>query len=76
MLKILRRVTAGIHPEAEMSRYLTEHGYANTPPLLGEVIRVCAGRHAAHARSSCKAFVRNQGDGWGWTKALPRPRRG
>ena len=25
-----------------MSRYLTEHGFANTPPLLGEVVRVDA----------------------------------
>ncbi len=34
VLKIVRRVSAGIHPEGEMTRYLTERGFANTAPLL------------------------------------------
>jgi maltose alpha-D-glucosyltransferase/alpha-amylase len=68
MLKILRRVTAGIHPEAEMSRYLTEAGYANTPPLLGEVVRVSADG-TPHTLMLIQGFVRNQGDAWGWTLA-------
>jgi maltose alpha-D-glucosyltransferase/alpha-amylase len=66
MLKILRRVTAGIHPEAEMSRYLTEAGYANTPPLLGEVVRVGAD-DTPFTLMLMQGFVRNQGDAWGWT---------
>ena len=66
MLKILRRVTAGIHPEAEMSRYLTEAGYANTPPLLGEVVRV-SDDGTPHTLMLMQGFVRNQGDAWGWT---------
>ena len=37
MLKIFRRISPGEHPEAEMGRYLTAHGFANSPPLLGEV---------------------------------------
>ena len=39
MLKLFRRVTAGPHPEAEMGRYLTEQGFTNIAPLLGEVVR-------------------------------------
>jgi maltose alpha-D-glucosyltransferase/alpha-amylase len=66
MLKILRRVTAGIHPEAEMSRHLTEAGYANTPPLLGEVVRV-SDDGTPHTLMLVQGFVRNQGDAWGWT---------
>jgi maltose alpha-D-glucosyltransferase/alpha-amylase len=66
MLKILRRVTAGIHPEAEMSRYLTEAGYANTPPLMGEVVRV-SDDGTPHTLMLVQGFVRNQGDAWGWT---------
>jgi maltose alpha-D-glucosyltransferase/alpha-amylase len=66
MLKILRRVTAGIHPEAEMSRYLTEAGYANTPPLLGEVVHV-SDDGTPHTLMLMQGFVRNQGDAWGWT---------
>jgi maltose alpha-D-glucosyltransferase/alpha-amylase len=66
MLKILRRVTPGIHPEAEMSRYLTEAGYPNTPPLLGEVVRV-SDDETPHTLMLVQGFVRNQGDAWGWT---------
>jgi maltose alpha-D-glucosyltransferase/alpha-amylase len=66
MLKILRRVTAGIHPEAEMSRYLTEAGYLNTPPLLGEVVRV-SDDGTPHTLMIIQGFIRNQGDAWGWT---------
>jgi maltose alpha-D-glucosyltransferase/alpha-amylase len=66
MLKILRRVTAGIHPEAEMSRYLTEAGYANAPPLLGEVVRV-SDDGTPHTLMLMQGFVRNQGDAWAWT---------
>ena len=68
MLKILRRITAGIHPEAEMSRYLTESGYANTPPLLGEVVRV-SDDGTPHTLMLMQGFVRNQGDAWAWTLA-------
>ena len=41
MLKIFRRISAGEHPEAEMSRYLTAQGFANAPPLLGDIVRSC-----------------------------------
>ncbi|UYN97784.1 MAG: maltose alpha-D-glucosyltransferase [Enhydrobacter sp.] len=66
MLKIFRRVAAGHHPEAEMSRHLTTHGFANTPPLLGEVVRIDrAGER--HSLAVAQTFVRNQGDAWTWT---------
>jgi maltose alpha-D-glucosyltransferase/alpha-amylase len=67
VLKILRRLVAGIHPEAEMSRHLTEVGYAAAPALLGEVVRV-APDGTAHTLMLLQAFVRNQGDGWSWTQ--------
>ena len=66
MLKLLRRVFPGTHPEAEMGRYLTDRGYANTPPLLGEVARYDADG-TPHTIVLLQGFVRNQGDGWGWT---------
>ena len=31
MLKIFRRISPGHHPEAEMHRYLTEHGFMHAP---------------------------------------------
>jgi maltose alpha-D-glucosyltransferase/alpha-amylase len=66
VLKIVRRVPAGIHPEGEMTRYLTERGFANTAALLGEVVRVSLDG-TPHTLAIAQSFVRNQGDGWGWT---------
>jgi maltose alpha-D-glucosyltransferase / alpha-amylase len=66
IFKLVRRVSPGIHPEAEMGRYLTERGFANTPPLLGEVTRYDPDG-TPHTLVLVQGFVRNQGDGWGWT---------
>jgi maltose alpha-D-glucosyltransferase/alpha-amylase len=69
IIKLFRRVTDGPHPEAEMGRYLTENGFANTPALLGEVVRV-EPDGTRHALAIAQAFVRNQGDAWAWTLDL------
>ncbi|WP_349371051.1 maltose alpha-D-glucosyltransferase [Salinarimonas sp.] len=66
VFKLLRKLTAGIHPEAEMSRYLTENGFANSPPLLGEVVHV-ARDGTPTTLALVQGFVLNQGDGWQWT---------
>lgn len=66
MVKLVRRVKPGLHPEVEMSRHLTEQGYANAPPLLGEMRRV-DGSGAPHTLAIVQGFVRNQGDAWAWT---------
>ncbi len=39
VLKVVRKVLPGVHPEAEISRTLTARGFANSPPLYGEVTR-------------------------------------
>ncbi len=67
VLKIIRRINPGIHPEAEMTRHLTEAGFANIAPLLGEVVRVSPDG-MPRTLMLVQAFVRNQGDGWGWTQ--------
>jgi maltose alpha-D-glucosyltransferase/alpha-amylase len=69
VLKLLRRTTEGIHPEIEMTRHLTSVGYANTPPLLGEVSRVAADGTTS-ALVILQAFVFNQGDAWAWSQAF------
>ncbi len=66
VLKIVRRASPGIHPEAELTRFLTEHGYANAAPLYGEVVRVDADG-TPNTIALAQGFVRNQGDGWTWT---------
>src|SRR5439155_6788870 len=66
VLKLVRRLSAGIHPEAEMTRYLTERSFANTAPLLGEVVRFYPDG-TPHSMLLVQGFIRNQGDGWRWT---------
>src|ERR1043165_9630886 len=49
-----------------MSRYLTAQGFANAPPMLGEVVRI-TNDGARWSLGVAQGFVRNQGDGWAWT---------
>ncbi|MET0428428.1 MAG: putative maltokinase, partial [Microvirga sp.] len=65
MVKLVRRVFAGIHPEAEMTQYLTKVGYQNSAPLLGEVVRMSADG-TPHTLVIVQGAVRNQGDAWQW----------
>lgn len=65
VLKIIRRLLPGMHPEAEMGRYLTALGYANAPPMLGEVTRVGADG-TRHTMMMAQQFIHNQGDAWQW----------
>jgi maltose alpha-D-glucosyltransferase/alpha-amylase len=69
MLKLLRRISAGPHPEAEMGRYLTEQGFANIAPLLGEMVHIGADGER-HVLAIAQGFIRNQGDAWTWTLDL------
>jgi maltose alpha-D-glucosyltransferase/alpha-amylase len=65
VLKLVRRLLNGVHPEAEMSRYLTQLGYANTAPLYGEVVRVDP-QGVPHTLCILQGFIDNQGDAWNW----------
>lgn len=67
VLKVIRRVVQGIHPESEIGGYLTEQGYANIAPMLGEVRRVDA-QGQAHTLMILQGFLSNQGDAWQWTQ--------
>ena len=60
---------AGAHPEAEMGRYLTEHGYPNIAPLLGEITRRGADG-TPFTLGVAQGFIYNEGDAWSWTQNL------
>ncbi|EJB06230.1 trehalose synthase [Rhizobium leguminosarum bv. trifolii WSM597] len=65
MIKLIRHIFSGIHPEVEMTRYLTRAGYDHTAPLLGEV----AHTDSSGRRSTLiivQGAIRNQGDAWNW----------
>jgi len=65
VLKLLRKLAPGVHPDAEMVRYLADNGFEGVPPVLGTVKRVENGQETLLMLA--QAFVYNQGDGWEWT---------
>jgi maltose alpha-D-glucosyltransferase / alpha-amylase len=63
VVKLYRRLEAGVHPAIETGRFLTDvAGFANAPALLGSVEFIEDERRTAIA--TVHAFVANQGDGW------------
>src|SRR5216683_3289724 len=67
ILKVLRKLEDGIHPELEIGRFLTETGgFSATPSLLAWA--ELDGSADAGAVTLCilQAFVPNKGDGWSW----------
>ncbi len=67
VLKLIRRVNPGIHPELEMSAYLTAGGFANISPLLAWVSRVDAQKEP-NLLMIAQGYLSNQGDAWAWTQ--------
>ncbi|WP_336486117.1 maltose alpha-D-glucosyltransferase [Methylobacterium nigriterrae] len=64
MLKLLRRLQPGMHPEIEVGRFLTEEArFGNTPALLGTLEHV-APDGTRTALALLQAYVLNQGDAW------------
>lgn len=65
VLKMLRRLFPGRHPEVDMSGALTEGGFTNTAPLLGYVYRNDA-QGAPTVLAVLQGYIPNQGNGWEW----------
>jgi maltose alpha-D-glucosyltransferase/alpha-amylase len=66
VLKLLRRVFPGRHPEVDMSGVLTEGGFANTAPLLGYVYRQGSQAEEPTVLAVLQGYIPNQGNGWEW----------
>ncbi|MFC6338720.1 maltose alpha-D-glucosyltransferase [Pseudomonas sp. CCM 7891] len=67
VLKLIRKISAGVHPELEMGAYLTDAGYEHISPLLGSVIRRDA-KGQDNLLMIAQGYLSNQGDAWGWTQ--------
>ncbi|MBA1381350.1 maltose alpha-D-glucosyltransferase [Pseudomonas brassicacearum] len=67
VLKLIRKVASGVHPELEMSAYLTAAGFSNISPLLGSVIRR-DGQGEDALLMIAQGYLSNQGDAWEWTQ--------
>jgi maltose alpha-D-glucosyltransferase/alpha-amylase len=66
ILKLIRHIVPGVHPEAEMTRRLTQAGYTNSAQLLGEIVRVNEDG-TPHTLALMHNVITNQGDAWAWT---------
>lgn len=67
MIKLLRHIVPGEHPEVEMTRRLTQAGYGNASVLLGELLRINADG-TPHTLAVVHRRIDNQGDAWSWTQ--------
>ncbi|MDQ7828873.1 MAG: putative maltokinase [Armatimonadota bacterium] len=73
ILKLLRRVEPGPHPDVEVVGFLTARGFRHVPALIGWLAYRPAGEPPA-ALAVVQAYVPNRGDGW--TYALGRAQAG
>jgi maltokinase len=62
VLKVYRLLTAGDNPEVELLRFLSGHGFANTPALLGSYEH--SGRLIDATLGIVTRFVPAECDGW------------
>jgi maltokinase len=65
VLKLYRRLEAGINPDLELLRFLTERGFEQIPALEGSA--ELEGRPMDATLAVLQRFVRSQGDGWDLT---------
>ena len=70
ILKLVRRVEAGIHPELDMGRYLTEKvAVPFVPPLAGALTYRRPGA-ALMTVALLQGYIRSAGSGWDYTMDL------
>jgi maltose alpha-D-glucosyltransferase/alpha-amylase len=67
VLKLIRKVSSGVHPELEMGAYLTTAGFLHISPLLGSVIRRDE-QGQDNLLMIAQGYLSNQGDAWEWTQ--------
>ncbi|KPW28425.1 Alpha-amylase protein [Pseudomonas syringae pv. antirrhini] len=67
VLKLIRKVSAGTHPELEMGAFLTHAGFKNISPLLGSLVRV-GNDGQPNLLMIAQGYLSNQGDAWEWTQ--------
>lgn len=64
ILKLYRLLEPGENPDIEISAFLTDAGFADTPAVAGSMEYVAEDRPAAAAAAMLQAFVPSRGDAW------------
>jgi len=68
ILKLIRRVTEGLNPDLEISRFLTEKAeFASTPPFAG-ALQLRRGRGEPAMVGIIQGLVANEGDAWSYSQ--------
>jgi maltose alpha-D-glucosyltransferase / alpha-amylase len=62
-LKLYRRLEEGMNPDAEILRYLSNHGFTHAPPFFGAVEFRSAGSQP-RVLALALGMVRHEGDAW------------
>ena len=66
ILKLFRKVEAGINPDIEIGRFLTERGFRHSPAVFGTIEYRSASGESYNA-ALLQALVANEGDAWKYT---------
>jgi len=67
IMKLFRKVDAGLNPDLEIGRYLTEESqFAHTPPVAG-ALEYTRGKGEPLTLAIFQGFVENEGDAWDYT---------
>ena len=66
--KLYRRIEEGVNPDAEILRFLSEHGFTQSPPFYGalEFRGEDGGRHVL---ALALGMIPNEGDAWAFPLA-------
>jgi maltose alpha-D-glucosyltransferase / alpha-amylase len=68
ILKLFRRPEAGVNPDCEVGRYLTEKiGFDRIPPFAGLIEYIPHEDGEPATLAVLQGLVKNEGDGWKWT---------
>jgi len=68
ILKLFRRLEAGVNPDCEIGQYLTEKtDFNGIPPFAGSIEYAPAGAAETTTLAMLQGLVANEGDGWKWT---------
>lgn len=68
IMKLYRRLQAGINPDYEIGRFLTERtGFRHSPPVAGAITFTEETGKDIYMMGLLQGFVGNQGDGWSYS---------
>ena len=68
ILKLFRRLEAGLNPDCEIGQYLTEKtNFNGIPPFAGLIEYAPMGAPVPTILAMLQGLVANEGDGWKWT---------